>query len=62
MLVDLHCQDESFEVDFVEEEATESMIQELSKLGCIVDRHPYKTILQVKCPSYRRSEASGRNP
>jgi hypothetical protein len=41
---------QSFEIDFVDEQTTIAVSQHLVRMGCVVERLPFKSALRVTCP------------
>lgn len=49
-LLQTHCDQEAFDVDFLDPTISDAIADELSRLGCRVERDPHRSSLHVICP------------
>ena len=60
-LLELHCDVESFDVDFYDLETAKVIAEELEKLGAKVESSPHTTSLHVTCPEKDAGNCSLRD-
>ena len=49
-LLETHCTQDFFDVDFYDLETSRKIAEELVKLGCTVDMDAHKSTMRVRCP------------